>query len=1139
VHYDQKLQPLSRAAAAAAVGAAVSLLFGIRPEIPAFLAAVGAALPALADRAPRRALAVPQQPRLSGVKVAALALLGPPALMYLIHPGGARQATPAALAEPLGFAILAILAAYLAGLAFRKFHRLRYAEHDVVAAAPLPAAALVLGQESLAWVAAGYGIHLVMDAVSDQGVVFWGRRYAARLIPSSSWAAGLAVLVFGSAAALLLRPEIAGWREALPAIFAGRYLDPAALIASIAWTCAIATVIFSAARRRRRTTALVWPLQGAENLCAREARIHVDMHPSWLRAMPFLPLIAVWKVNDHGQLGAAVIAVEPGRGQGPWLVAGNLAVTIGAPVPLNVTRYGPAGPSDAWAGARLVVPTIFTQGHTVDLLVTAVREASGRGHRVVSALHLAKAVYLTTGRPEPGWVEGELSLLPAATSLPPHTALPLGPDAVHVLAIAHREAARARSPEGVFWKHVLMALMGFRGYPGAAHIRRDPAFDMADLRDQLARVRDPDPQIVAYSHPEDQRPTQDASSAQRSEQGRSESAEQPRLQSRKGTSAPDVPESEYSPWTYKGDPLRDMCTDLVEQAKRHELPPVIGREAEFEQMLRTLLKAERPNPVLVGEAGTGKTAVVHLLAHKLARERSSLPARLRRLRLFELNVGMLEANTGLRGSFEARLATLISQLEANRDVVLFIDEIHLLVGAGQAEMGAVAGAGQRLKPALSSGRIRVIGATTPAEYRVIEKDPALDRRFHPVPIDEPAPDLVKQSMMPAIVQHLSKHHGVTIAHDAVETAVDLTVRYVPDKRLPAKAKEVLDAACAGAALRGDRVVTAAEIRKQIELDTKIPVQLPTEQEAAGIRKLADSLTARVFGQREAVWEVASAILRYRSGLGDERKPIGVFLFYGPTGVGKTELAKAAAAELFGSERAMVRLDMSEFYDRHTVSRLIGAPPGYMGHEDGGQLTEPVRKKRHCVVLLDEIEKADPAVLTTFLQLFDDGRLTDGAGRTVDFTHTLIIMTSNLGAEAWRGITPDDAEGLRGAAEQSLAHLRAALRPEFFNRLRAVPFWPLPKEVVERIAKGIVVDVVEKAHARLAQMKRAVDIQVDPAVYAWLADAGFTPELGARPMRRLVESTVINQLAEYVLAETSGSCVRIALASPSGPEIVPG
>lgn len=545
--------------------------------------------------------------------------------------------------------------------------------------------------------------------------------------------------------------------------------------------------------------------------------------------------------------------------------------------------------------------------------------------------------------------------------------------------------------------------------------------------------------------------------------------------------------------------------DLTELARAGKLHACIGRRDEMLQLVRSLSRATKNNPLLLGEAGVGKTAIVEGLAWRIANGKS-LPDK----RIVELRMATLVSGTKYRGEFEERLTKIIAEAEQSPDLILFIDEIHGIVGAGDSSGGM--DAANILKPALARGSIRCIGATTMAEYRkFVEKDPALDRRIQPVMVEEPSAEEAQQILEAGYGARFAERHGVTIEQGAIRAAVQLSVRYLPDRRLPDKAIDLLDETCALvavpvlSAIPGEKqgvmggVVTADAVAEVIAKWTGIPAGRLDEDDRARLQRMPDELKARVIGQDGACETIAAVVQRARAGLKAAARPVGVFLFTGPTGVGKTELAKATAAFLFGSEGAMVRIDMSEFMERHTVARLIGAPPGYIGHDEEGQLTGALRRTPYCVVLLDEVEKAHADVLNLFLQVFDDGRLTDGRGRTVDASNALFILTANLGA---------------GAGDSSLPGrelVRDAFRPEFLNRLdEIVVFQALSPASTARIVGLMIQDLGKRLRTQ------SIAIEATEAAVAWLSGTGYDAASGARALRRAIERHVEQPLTGMIL-----------------------
>jgi ATP-dependent Clp protease ATP-binding subunit ClpC len=636
--------------------------------------------------------------------------------------------------------------------------------------------------------------------------------------------------------------------------------------------------------------------------------------------------------------------------------------------------------------------------------------------------------------------------------------------------------------------------------------------------------------------------------------------------------------------------LDEFGRDLTQLARDGRIDPVIGREPEIEQTVEVLSRRRKNNPVLIGEAGVGKTAIVEGIAAQIVE--GDVPETLRGRRLVELDLTGLVAGTRYRGDFEERLKKIMDEIREHSDeVIVFIDELHTVVGAGASEGSG--GAGNMLKPALARGELHIIGATTLDEYRRnIEKDAALERRFQPILVPEPSVEDTVQILC-GLRDRYEAHHGVRFTDDAVRAAVELSDRYVADRHLPDKAIDLIDQAGARVRrrvktpptdLRGleqeverlqrekDQAVAAEQYERASELrdqlteaqarleqarsgggqpgvpevgvediaevvsrSTGIPVAQLTQEEMARLLGLEEHLHQRVVGQDDAVRVVAEAVRRSRVGLGDPDRPIGSFLFLGPTGVGKTELARALAEALFGDEDRMVRLDMSEFQERHTVSRLVGSPPGYVGYEDAGQLTEAVRRRPYSVVLLDEIEKAHPDVFNTLLQVLDDGRLTDSQGRTVDFKNTVLIMTSNLGSELIQGRnaplgfgTGDGAAADAGLRDRLVRRLRESFRPEFLNRIdEIVVFQQLESEQLQQITRIL----LDETRRRLSAQD--VEVRFTDEAVAWIADRGFEPQFGARPLRRAIQREVDNPLARLLLDGRVGAGREVTVGVRDG------
>ena len=640
--------------------------------------------------------------------------------------------------------------------------------------------------------------------------------------------------------------------------------------------------------------------------------------------------------------------------------------------------------------------------------------------------------------------------------------------------------------------------------------------------------------------------------------------------------------------------LKEFTRDLTADARAGRLDPVIGRDEEIQRVIQILSRRTKNNPCLIGEPGVGKTAIAEGLARKIVL--GDVPEDLLDKRLLSLDLSGMVAGTKYRGEFEERIKKLMEEIKKSGDVILFIDELHTIVGAGSAE-GAV-DAANIIKPALGRGEIQVIGATTLNEYRkYIEKDAALERRFQPVQVGEPSQE-ASLEILKGLREKYEKHHNLQITDEALEAAVKLSARYINDRFLPDKAIDLMDEAASRvrmeteeispelksleekiAALAKDKEAaiekqdyeTAAKLRdiekdyrEQVEMErekrrknntqhrpvnaddiaavvagwTGIPVTRLTEDEGTRLLHMEDTLHERVVGQDEAVKAVARAIRRGRVGLKDPKRPIGSFLFLGPTGVGKTELCKSLAEAMFGDENAMIRIDMSEYMERHTVSRLIGSPPGYVGHDEGGQLTEKVRRKPYSVVLFDEIEKAHEDVWNILLQILDDGRITDSQGRTVDFKNTVIVMTSNIGARSLtamggklgfsaeeRESDPDAEKKFQSAREQVMAELRQTFRPEFLNRIDdIIVFRPLSEEDIREVARRM----LKTVSARMETM--GIHLDASDEALAELAKEGFDPKYGARPLRRAIQSKVEDAVAEKMLDGTlkAGDTARLTV-----------
>jgi len=633
--------------------------------------------------------------------------------------------------------------------------------------------------------------------------------------------------------------------------------------------------------------------------------------------------------------------------------------------------------------------------------------------------------------------------------------------------------------------------------------------------------------------------------------------------------------------------LDQFGRNLTQLARETKLDPVIGRDKEIERVMQVLSRRTKNNPVLIGEPGVGKTAIVEGLAQKIVK--GEVPETLKGKQIYTLDLGALVAGSRYRGDFEERLKKVLKEIRTRGDIVLFIDELHTLVGAGAAE-GAI-DAASILKPMLARGELQTIGATTLEEYRKhLEKDAALERRFQPIQVAEPSVahtiDILK-----GLRDRYESHHRVTITDDAVVAAANLADRYISDRFLPDKAIDLIDEAGSRMRIRrmtappdlrefderianvrrdkesaidaqdfekaarlrdsektllGEKAtrekewkageldvlaeVTEEEIAEVLAVWTGIPVYKLTEEETAKLIRMEDELHKRIVNQTESVKAVSQAIRRTRAGLKDPKRPSGSFIFLGPSGVGKTELAKTLAEFLFGDEAALIQLDMSEYMEKHTVSRLIGSPPGYVGYEEGGQLTEAVRRKPFSVVLFDEIEKAHPDVFNTLLQILEDGRLTDAQGRTVDFKNTVIIMTSNLGTrdlEKSRGVgfsmTPDDGMDYDKMRDRVMEELKRSFRPEFLNRIdEIIVFHALTREHVKEIVDLMMKRVTEQLKAK------DIDIVLTDSAKDLIAEKGYDPTLGARPLRRTIQRLIEDPLSEKLLWKEFGAATTIVV-----------
>ncbi len=618
------------------------------------------------------------------------------------------------------------------------------------------------------------------------------------------------------------------------------------------------------------------------------------------------------------------------------------------------------------------------------------------------------------------------------------------------------------------------------------------------------------------------------------------------------------------------------CTDMTARAEEGKLDPVVGREDEMYRLMQVLSRRTKNNPCLVGEPGVGKTAIIEGLAQRIAA--GVVPEKMKGKRIYTLDLPGLIAGSKYRGEFEERMKGLISEVEAAGNIILFLDEIHTMIGAGGAE-GAI-DASSILKPSLARGELQLIGATTITEYRkYIEKDAALERRFQPVSVEEPTKEQCREILC-GLKERYEKHHRVVIGEDAIDAAVQMSERYITDRNLPDKAIDVLDEACSKVSLRGYKIpenltalessfkelakqkeesirngdfaeaslvqkeqdevqkklaalrkrfekksasmhpqVTEEDIAEVVSAWTKVPVQKLAESDAQRLKKLESVLHKRVVGQEEAVSAVARAVKRGRVGLKDPKRPIGSFLFLGPTGVGKTELSKALAEALFGSEESMIRVDMSEYMEKHSVAKMIGSPPGYVGHEEGGQLSDQVRTHPYSVVLFDEIEKAHPDVFNILLQVLDDGHITDSQGRKVDFSNTVIIMTSNAGAKAivepkklGFAAKEDPAGDYRRMKQNVMDEVKLIFRPEFLNRIdEIIVFHSLEKKDLKKIVTLLCRDLTKRLEEQMD-----IHLTLRESAKNLIAEKGTDTKYGARPLRRALQTELEDKLAEAIL-----------------------
>jgi ATP-dependent Clp protease ATP-binding subunit ClpA len=1069
-------------------------------------------------------------------------LSGAAALVWLVVLGAGLLSKDRFLSQASAVGLAAPLAAWVAALVTAVvIPGITWWHHSAWMMVLAPAAAggawAWLGAEGgrvFGWVALGVCLHLVADLLSGSGVVVSGRRVSLPGMPLGILPVlGAAVLVLGAASlSVNLKPA----RGApLLKVASARVPVAAALpcaAAALVGVCGFATAM-AVARKGRRLKAV---LHGAELLRSdMPVSVRVDAG-QWTAWMPLVPVLWWWPdgAGVNTRLVAAVAALVPVRTRSRELAAsceyrdGTVVFDLVQGFPVSPGRFGFPSP-DRWPMTR--PGGLVLHGSSAGALIAARQVAVEMGQQVVSELAVARAIArvvawhvqdLACGKDESG-----------DPRAPAPGACLVTPGVFQALVQAEGARRKAGAPPEALWKFLWVSLAGSLTETGALMRSRGLGQEQEMSRlmswpDGLPQLRSwtEIPRVVTWRPPDQSQqaaskdPDQNQWSAPK-DQGQEKRAYRP-------------PPDRSGPSEQEDVFAKLGLRDLVEEAKRGSVPPVEGREREMRALVETLMRSEKGNPVLVGEAGVGKTSVVYLLARKIAEKSPDIPEKLRGLRIYEWDhVGMV-AGTIWRGMFEERLKAVVDAVISTPGAVLFCDEIHLLVGAGQAEMGAVPGAGQLLKPHLASGRLRVIGATTPEEFRVIEKDPALSRRFQPIVVEEPDEEEAFRMLSGQVRYRLQKAHQVGILQDAIREAIRLSVLFMPDRRLPDKAKDVLETACVKAAL-GDGFVTRELVVRVVSEMTRIPVEDMMAPEGDPRRYEAE-LSSVVFGQPEAVAAVADAVRRYRAGLSPLDKPIAALLFCGPTGVGKTELAKAAARHLFGSADKLVYLNMSEFYDRHTASRLVGAPPGYIGSDAGGQLTEPVRRKRHCVVLLDEVDKAHEEALLVVMQALDEGKLSDSSGKVADFRNTLVVMTTNVGWEAYLGVDPEDERAVAEAMKRCVEAVRLRLRPEFFNRVRVVPFRPLGRKALFEIARAAVEGLLSRARSRPGRPE--LQAECDPAVLRWLVERGYDPQLGARPMRRLVEEVIGSKLAVALSSSAGSSCraVRIVMGK-DGPEVM--